>query len=300
MVKCILCGHEVHSRKMRKHPVCKDNMHYHQCQECGAITKIANAYDIDGVENIDKVEKDEDGRYRVFYKGEHDLCKKCQRRKLIEDPKIKNSSKEKTCIICGNKFKPTISVRQNVCNRDHYAICGVCGDKHFISTRKDLNQYKHKYSEFEVVKCDDNECYISYTGNLAEIACNVCKHSNEEVVSFMKEEQQSSFKETCLEKYGVENVSASEEVEAKRVATYQKHYGVKHPMKIKEVAEERGKKVSESRREGFASGRIKPSNKSNNIKGKHCTLIVDGDKKKFRSIWEFLFALLLEIKGIDY
>lgn len=295
-MECILCGNETPTNRMKKYPICDGN-HFHTCPKCGTNTLITNAFDTNGVEYIKEVIKIED-TYQVVYKGNHNLCKRCQRRASLNNSEMK-STKEKECLICGEKFTPKL-VNQSICNRDHFAICGVCNNKQFISSKRDLNKFYGHYTKFRIVELNEEECFIKYEGDLREISCNVCKHKNTEVINFLREEKLNKYKQTCLDKYGVDNVIKMKETEQKRVKTYYKNYGVRHPMKIKSIAKDRGEKVSKSRIAGFMNGSISPSNKSNNIKGKHCQLITENKTEVFKSTWEFFFALLLNLEKIDY
>lgn len=294
---CTLCGNKMISRRMRKYPICESNIHYHICPECGARTEVTNSFDSNGIENIIEVIEDSSGEYRIIYDTDHNLCKRCQRKVKLK--RSNHSFRDRICIVCGNEFTPVMS-NQSICERDHYSICKICGGRRFISSKKDLNKYQGSYVSFNVVECDDNKCLIEYTGNLAETSCNICKHRDENTIKFMRDGKMSSYKTTCLERYGVDNAIKLDETEAKRVETYYKNYGVKHPMKVKNIAKDRGEKVSKSRLRGFAEGSILPSNKSNNTKGKHCNLIKDNKEIKFRSSWELFFAILLELERIDY
>ena len=56
------------------------------------------------------------------------------------------------------------------------------------------------------------------------------------------DEFKEKYKNTCMEKYGVENSFQSEEVKNKIVDFNMNTYGVSHPMKDKNIAKKRIKK----------------------------------------------------------
>ncbi len=103
-----------------------------------------------------------------------------------------------------NRYKDSDSLNETILRiRDHIEIhphCKTCGKK--------LN--------FNYIR-----------GHLQEYCSQKCSHNNEIVKEKMKQ--------TCLEKYGVENGGASKQAQEKIKQTCLKHYGVEYSWQAKEV-----------------------------------------------------------------
>lgn len=66
--------------------------------------------------------------------------------------------------------------------------------------------------------------------------CDIAYYGGAYCKTCIKKNKIEKIKNTCMEKYGVENCSQSKEIKEKKEATYIEHYGM-HPKKTKEVQE---------------------------------------------------------------
>ena len=118
-------------------------------------------------------------------------------------------------------------------------ICGKdCGSKGFNSHIKSIHNLKSKeYFDLYEKSSTDGFCKIcgketkfyGATRGYAKYCCN--SHAQ------LDPETRNKYKQTCLEKYGAENVYASEYGKAKIKETCQKHYGTDYALQAKEVKE---------------------------------------------------------------
>lgn len=133
-----------------------------------------------------------------------------------------------TCLICNelfdnsNKFRSHLRYKHEILTKDYYdtylrkpgeGICPVCGSP---TTFKGLTK-----------------------GGYYQHCCTKCSSLDPNV--------QAKNKKTNLERYGAENVYASEYGKSKIKQTMLKRYNVEYPLQDKEIAQQAGKKQSETK-----------------------------------------------------
>lgn len=133
-------------------------------------------------------------------------------------------------------------------------ICKICNfESENSGTFRNHLRYTHKLNTK-----DYYDTYIKIDG---EDKCRYCgkpttfigltrggyrKHCSTRC-STLDPEVQKKLKSTCLEKYGVENVFASEEIKEQIKQTHLKRLGVENPLQNKNIAAKVGKKGSETK-----------------------------------------------------
>ena len=146
---------------------------------------------------------------------------------------------EKTCEICGKKFKGTLS--QKYCSPRHDFPCPRCG-----KIRKNiLNNKKHQHCP-ECAKLEQEETMMKkygYKTNLLDPEVqeqikqtNLKKYGVENPMQ--NKEIRDRAKKTNLERYGAENAMQSEEIQKKQEKTMMKKYGYKTNLLHPEVQEQ--------------------------------------------------------------
>lgn len=116
-----------------------------------------------------------------------------------------NDAPEKVCVVCGEKFHPRNS-NQKICDKDHYRECPVCHRK-FKVTVHTINNV-----------CCSQKCRGVY---------------EKENGAFRKASEKA--KRTCIEKYGVDCYSKTEEYKERTKSTSLSHYGTEYPSQSDEV-----------------------------------------------------------------
>lgn len=172
----------------------------------------------------------------------------------------------KECDYCHQEYEGTKTSRY--CKRDHFIACEVCGTQILIREMKRpqrscspecakiLNKPKpiqkicelcHK--EFTATRKTERFCKDDHTTNC--VICNTVivfspynpipktcsKKCAAKIVDL--DERNKKSKETTLLRYGVENVSQSQEVKNKKRETLQTHYGVDNPSFSPEIQRKR-------------------------------------------------------------
>lgn len=114
---------------------------------------------------------------------------------------------DRTCAICGKTFTPKSS-RRSYCYEDHYHPCPVCGVPVLTKDTYHLNE------------C----CCLEHSRQLA-VRSN---HERHEIWPSNSDEAKEKRKQTCLDRYGVENVSYDPEMK-KLISKRLREENAKHP-----------------------------------------------------------------------
>lgn len=127
-----------------------------------------------------------------------------------------------TCELCGTEFQTKRKARRKICHNQHYLTCQVCGNKYPVS-REDLlsGNYRNTCSENCRYKLSSESIHQTYV------------EDGEKIINKRRK--------TCLDRYGVENNSQSDEFKAKFKTTMLRRYGVEHALqssKFKRKAED--------------------------------------------------------------
>ena len=151
----------------------------------------------------------------------------------------------KVCAYCGEPFEPSgrNASRQKYCNRDHYAVCAYCGKKFLIQNISN-----------GVPKCCSRECsnkfrIVAMNAKVKEKygVDNVSQSSEvQKKASLTREANKESVlakrRATNMKRYGGAAPMHSEAVKAKSRATNLEKYGVDNPAKSDEIR----KRISEA------------------------------------------------------
>ena len=109
-----------------------------------------------------------------------------------------------------NLSEAIIRIKYNI---DKRPVCPICGGKlKYVGSKGYLGNYTQFYIPHCSIKCSKKD-----------------------------KETIRKYKETCLEKYGVENPSQAKEVKDKKKDTTLLHYGVENPLQSEEIKEKRKK-----------------------------------------------------------
>lgn len=112
--------------------------------------------------------------------------------------------------------------------------------------------------------CGKKVKYISYTIGYNQFCSNKCKANDKN----LQQKKLKKYKETCIEKYGVDNISKLEEIKQKKIQTSLNNYGVKYNTQRSEMkkllsdllkTEERQKKLIDGCVEKFGVTRYAKS-----------------------------------------
>lgn len=134
---------------------------------------------------------------------------------------------EKECELCGDLFISSVS-HQKVCNKTHYAECAVCGNEfELVATGKRAAKTCSKKCASSLIDYDDRNQKIVDSTRKKFGVDNVSQSS----------EIKAKKRETTLKNYGVENPSQSDEVKKRREETMIEKYGVSNAMYSDEIKE---------------------------------------------------------------
>ncbi|MCD8211780.1 MAG: hypothetical protein LUC17_01980 [Oscillospiraceae bacterium] len=147
--------------------------------------------------------------------------------------------KPKICEECGKPFIPK-SGTQRVCDGTHTTKCIYCGKDIEYTCRP---WEKPNYCSKECIELDKKrklmEKYrVDNVSKLPSVKEKISKANSSEAV-------QAKRKQTCIERYGVENPFQSEEIKEKIKETNLKNYGVENPMQNPEIADKISKILSD-------------------------------------------------------
>ena len=157
---------------------------------------------------------------------------------------------EGKCSVCGKETQ-FIDFRSNYSkycvgcdqerNRNKNLICEICGQS--------LNNYQAVHTHIRKHKISDKDYYDSYLKRKGDGVCPVCgkateflgirgykKHCNEHKYSgLLSPNAKVQYKNTCLDKYGVESSNQSALVQSKMKQSMTERYGVEHAFQSKEL-----------------------------------------------------------------
>lgn len=195
---CKYCGREFESPTPGKQ--CCNGPHYKTCEICGK-------------EFVVPQNRLYDKTLTCCSKG----CSSVKRSRAIKAAKSGKSVKRqnvKTCKYCGRKFVAD-GIHKVYCSGPHFAICKQCGKKF------DITEYFEKHKK---------------APNFCSKECGRA-HANQTIAEKQKDESYEAQKlqkrrQTVLRKYGVDNVSKSEEVKSKIKKSLNDKYGVDNPAKL--------------------------------------------------------------------
>lgn len=154
---------------------------------------------------------------------------------------------EKTCLLCGQAFQTT-NKRQRYCidTDRHMVTCPICG---VVFERKSTSQHVcHLPHEATCFGCGKPIMIKRYIEGQTKYTCGqkACKQKLREYTNLQKygvdnpfasEQVKEKIKQTNLEKYGTEYASQSEQVIKKQKETNLNRYGVEHPLQNKIIKE---------------------------------------------------------------
>ena len=116
-----------------------------------------------------------------------------------------------------NLSEAIIRIKYNI---DKRPVCPICGGKlKYVGSKGYLGNYTQFYIPHCSIKCSKKD-----------------------------KETIRKYKETCLEKYGVENPSQAKEVKDKKKETTLLHYGVENPVQSEEIKKKRKKNDTDKER----------------------------------------------------
>lgn len=145
----------------------------------------------------------------------------------------------KTCVICGKEFKPKHK-NQILCDDKHVRTCPVCGKEFDVlignldkvcCSQKCRGVYERNNGAFKKASLKAKQTCLDKYG--------VDSYSKTD--EFIERE-----KKTCLEKYGTEFAIQNDDVKDKRVQTVRKRYGVDNVSQIEELKHDRYEKAKET------------------------------------------------------
>jgi hypothetical protein len=173
-------------------------------------------------------------------------------KKLKECNKINRSTKCIFLCVCGNVGNKAV---KNIIESTGF-LCKTCINK-TRAEKSSIIQNKLCFEDLKKQIIQDNATNITIDGNKLEDCnrakrkskCNFTCHCGNEgekkVVNILltgalcitckKQRRNKVFKETCLKKYGVENISQINDVKKKKKETCFKNYGVENPSQSEEV-----------------------------------------------------------------
>lgn len=194
----------------------ESNKAFKSCMECDKYL---------GSEGLSKVTLNKPNHFHERYNMHIDEISKEEYEALPENNDdtykgIVNTYKIK-CAYCGKLFHPT-NIHQKFCDGPHTAICVVCG-KEF-----DCTEYMKKHKRAPIT-CSEECAALKRKQTIKEKQ----KDPNYEKQKLEKRRQ------TCIDKYGVDNVSKDPNVQKKIVDVLKDKYGVDNAGKIDKAVKNR-------------------------------------------------------------
>ena len=141
-------------------------------------------------------------------------------------------NEEIVCEICGNKFKSRLAASCHIVN------------KHHINSKDYYDKYLKQEDECICETCGKPTKFIQISKGYRRFCCNSCAQKNPKIQNkiaktnlerygvvnvFAAEEIKEKMKQTCLERYGVEYASQSEDFQDRVNKTNLEKYNVKRP-----------------------------------------------------------------------
>lgn len=134
------------------------------------------------------------------------------------------------------------------CNKDFNETIRSHIKKHNLTIKQYYDLFYKKENDGKCLTCGKETCFITFKIGYRKYCSNLCAGNNKETILLRKKTKLKKYgdenfnnhkkaEQTCITKYGVNNVSKLNEIKIKKEETTKLHYGVKNPYQIKEVKE---------------------------------------------------------------
>lgn len=114
-----------------------------------------------------------------------------------------------------------------ICNEDFTSTLLLIGHFkriHGLSSLQYYDQFLRRVDEGYCVECGNPTAFKCFSKGYCTYCSAKCK-ANSKIM-------QSTAKNTCLEKYGVKNVSQNKDIKFKKIQTMKEHFGVEHHLQL--------------------------------------------------------------------
>jgi hypothetical protein len=143
-------------------------------------------------------------------------------------------------ILLKENFEKIVGRKRIKILRDLNIIDDIKRETHYLDNRNMNTKIKERIFHilndvFQNKICKNKNCnnFVEFKRNYSSYCCLKCSAQDEEV--------RNKYKQTCLEKYGTENVSGNKEIDNKKRETWLKKYGTDHPFASDIIKNKRNK-----------------------------------------------------------